>query len=173
MPATNFNVNICPVPTVTPAVLPTGQVGQAYPATTIGATGGTAPYVAWAIVAGALPAGLSFNTATGQITGTPTGAGTFNFTVQVTDTAGQTDTENFSIVVSAQPIPTLDNAPANGICWTVGETMQFSVTSGQIDSIVPTAPLTGVASGLGTANATFQITGGTAGTTHNVTVNNS
>lgn len=69
--------------------------------------------------------------------------------------------------------PTLTNAPANGICWTVGETMNFNVTSGQIDSIVPTAPLTGTPSGLGTQNASFLITGAPAGTTQSLTVNNS
>jgi hypothetical protein len=51
----------------------------------LGLFGGTPPY-AWSITSGALPSGLSLGPSTGTITGTPTTAGTSNFTVQVTDT---------------------------------------------------------------------------------------
>jgi hypothetical protein len=59
----------------------------AYSAPLLTATGATAPYT-WSIV-GALPAGLSLNASTGAITGSPQGAGTANFTVQVADSSGQ------------------------------------------------------------------------------------
>src|SRR5262249_9675473 len=50
--------------------------------------GGTAPYT-WALIAGTLPAGLSFNTSTGAITGTPTAtANGTALTFQVTDSGG-------------------------------------------------------------------------------------
>lgn len=49
---------------------------------TLTATGGNTPYT-WSISAGALPTGLSLNSSTGQITGTPTAGGTFNFTPHV------------------------------------------------------------------------------------------
>ena len=48
------------------------------------ATGGRAPYT-WAVVSGTLPFGLTLNPATGVITGRPTVADTYTFTVQVTD----------------------------------------------------------------------------------------
>jgi uncharacterized protein (TIGR03437 family) len=63
--------------------LPSGAVGSAY-AQTLAAAGGTAPY-AYAVIAGFLPAGLNISGA--QITGTPTSAGTYFFTIQVTDAA--------------------------------------------------------------------------------------
>ncbi len=103
-------------PSVSTATLPNGTVGVPYSAT-LTATGGTAPYT-WAITSGALPAGLSLNTATGSITGTPTVAGVSTFTVQVTDSfvpAG-TAVRNLSITI-AQPsadtgfLPPTANAP--------------------------------------------------------------
>lgn len=48
------------------------------------ARGGNLP-LSWAVIAGSFPPGLSLDTAKGDIFGIPTGLGTFNFTVQVTD----------------------------------------------------------------------------------------
>lgn len=70
---------------VTTASLPDATVGTPYNAT-LTATGGLAPYT-WSVISGALPPGLSLDSA-GNITGTPTAAGTFNFTVQVIDPIG-------------------------------------------------------------------------------------
>lgn len=60
----------------------TGTVGQAYSGQ-INATGDSPPYV-FALVSGTLPPGLTLNTATGVISGIPTTAGTFTFTISVT-----------------------------------------------------------------------------------------
>jgi hypothetical protein len=51
----------------------------------LGLEGGTPPYT-WVLSSGSVPAGLSFNPATHEITGTPTTEGTSSFTVKVTDT---------------------------------------------------------------------------------------
>jgi hypothetical protein len=61
----------------------TGTSGVAF-STAMTAAGGKAPYT-FSIQSGALPAGLSLNTATGAISGTPTKAGSFSFTVKVVD----------------------------------------------------------------------------------------
>ncbi len=53
------------------------------PAMTVG--GGTAPYT-FSLASGTLPAGLTLNTSTGAITGTPSATGTF--TIQVKDASG-------------------------------------------------------------------------------------
>ena len=78
---------IIDVPTITisPATLPNGTITFAYNQT-VAASDGTAPYT-YAITAGALPNGLSLNPVTGQISGTPTSTGTFNFTVTATDSS--------------------------------------------------------------------------------------
>ena len=54
----------------------------------IPATGGVVPRT-WSVAAGALPAGLTLNPATGAITGVPRAAGAFALTFTVTDAAGQ------------------------------------------------------------------------------------
>lgn len=61
-----------------------------------GAAGGRQPYI-WAITAGALPAGLSLNTATGQISGIPTAVGAFTASLTVRDQDGRSATGNVQI----------------------------------------------------------------------------
>jgi hypothetical protein len=80
--------------------LPDGKEGQAYSATVF-AIGGTTPYT-WSISAGNLPDGLSLNSATGLISGTPTKNARFNFTVQVSDnsTPKQSDNQSLSIQIA-------------------------------------------------------------------------
>ena len=75
-----------------------GRVGVSY-ATGVFADGGVPPY-RWSLVAGQLPPGLSLTTSPGRITGTPTVAGTFVFTLRVADSGGQQATQQFSITVS-------------------------------------------------------------------------
>lgn len=62
---------------------PTGVIGSPY-AHTFPVTGGVSPFT-FAITAGSLPPGLTLNTSSGAVTGTPTTAGTYPITVQVTD----------------------------------------------------------------------------------------
>ena len=77
--------------------LPAGQVGVPYSGG-LTATGGVPPYI-WSILQFALPPGLSINASTGQITGTPTQAGTFQVKFALTDSD---ETQFF--VASAQSI---------------------------------------------------------------------
>lgn len=65
---------------------PDGLVGQPYDHF-LNAYGGTPPYT-FALIGGMLPDGLTLDTSTGEISGTPTTSGKFNFTVQVTDSMG-------------------------------------------------------------------------------------
>lgn len=56
--------------------------------------------------ASGLPAGLSINTSTGQITGTPSSAGTSSVTISATNCCG-TGTNTLTIVIAAAPSPTI------------------------------------------------------------------
>lgn len=81
------------------STLPDGTETSAY-SQTLSATGGDGSYT-WSISAGSLSAGLSINSSTGEISGTPTTAGTSNFTVQVTDGLSNTDTQALAITINA------------------------------------------------------------------------
>jgi hypothetical protein len=72
-------------------------VGEAY-SETLAASGGTAPRT-WSINSGSLPAGLMLSV-TGEITGTPTTAGTSTFTALVTDAVGATASKTLTIEVA-------------------------------------------------------------------------
>ncbi len=93
-----------PTITLPPTTLAGGTTGTTYTATLNPATGGTAPYT-YAVTAGALPGGLTLNPTTRAISGNPTAAGTFNFTVTATDsstgTGPFTATQSYAITVVA------------------------------------------------------------------------
>jgi len=92
--------------------LAVGWVGAEYN-TKLDAIGGAEPYT-WSISAGNLPAGLDLNSATGDISGTPTGEETANFTVMVTDstTPKQEATESLSIQVNQPSVEIKATYPA-------------------------------------------------------------
>lgn len=76
-----------------------GTVGQFYCCGNLFADGGVPGYT-WTLRSGQLPPGLSLQASPGRITGTPTTAGTFSFTVRATDTRGAFAERTFSIAVS-------------------------------------------------------------------------
>jgi hypothetical protein len=89
---------------ITTASLPSGTVGTAYSAG-LAASGGATPYT-WTL-AGTLPDGLSLDSATGIIAGTPATADTYSFTVKATDGSYNYCEKLLSIQVNAA-------APAGG-----------------------------------------------------------
>ena len=93
--------NAAAAPSITTSSLPGGKVGEAY-SQTLSATG-TMP-ITWGIDSGNLPAGLTLDEATGEISGTPTAAGTASFTVKAENSAGS-DTKELSIAI-AKAAPT-------------------------------------------------------------------
>jgi hypothetical protein len=92
-----LDVNSSSSPQPVAQSLALGVVSSAY-SVTISAAGGTSPYV-FSLVSGALPPGLSLNSTTGVISGTPTTPGTYSFTLKVTDTNGSVGNQPFSITV--------------------------------------------------------------------------
>jgi uncharacterized repeat protein (TIGR02543 family) len=83
-------------PTITTSSLPNGKVGEAYSEALT--ADGTEP-ITWSISGGALPDGLTLNETTGEISGTPTAAGTASFTVKAENSAGS-DTKELSITIA-------------------------------------------------------------------------
>jgi hypothetical protein len=93
-------------PAITTAKLPDGKVGAAYGAT-LAATG-TAP-IAWTLAAGKLPDGLSLAGA-GKLSGTPTKAGTFTFTVRAENASGF-DERTYTLGIAIAPAITTVTLP--------------------------------------------------------------
>lgn len=83
---------------MTPYWVVRGRVGLAYlqPLSTNGTV--SAP-LTWSISSGSLPAGLALRADTGEIVGTPTAAGTFEFTVSARDSAGRSSSRFYSTVI--------------------------------------------------------------------------
>ena len=103
-------------------------VGTSY-SQTVTASGGTAAYT-YSVTSGTLPAGLSLNTSTGAITGTPTTAGNTSFTITATDANSITGAANYTLAV-AQSSVTLTLSPSSGALTTatVGTAYSQSVTT--------------------------------------------
>ena len=90
------NVSFATQPIITTTSLPPATASVTYSAL-LGATGGTGIYT-FSIATGSLPPGLSINSSTGAITGTPTMGGSYPFGVQITDGINST-ISSFSINV--------------------------------------------------------------------------
>ena len=110
--------NAAAAPSITTSSLSDGKVGEAYSQTLT--ANGTTP-IKWSISGGALPDGLSLNKDTGEISGTPTAAGTASFTVKAENSAGS-DTKELSITIEAvdpvelDPVPYLDADGKRQVC---------------------------------------------------------
>jgi hypothetical protein len=91
----------------------TTRVGLPYLQPNI-ASGGTTPYT-YSLFAGSVPAGTTLNTSTGTVSGTPTAAGAFNYTIEVTDSGSpaQTATKASSGTIAAV-VPTVAAVSPNG-----------------------------------------------------------
>ena len=101
---------------ITTTMLPTASTGQAY-STAIMATGGTGIGYKWALSAGSLPPGFTFSSEGScgigcvdevlSSTGVPAAQpGTYTFTVQLTDSAGDLATQTLILVVTVGAVPT-------------------------------------------------------------------
>ena len=143
----------------------TGQVGVSY-SSALTATGGVSPYT-FSITIGALPPGLLLNSSTGAITGTPTTAGTYNFTAQVMDSKGNTASASCSIVVSSSALalscPTgtaqLGAAYSSALVASGGVApYTFSITSGSLPPGLTLNTSTGAITGTPTTAGTYNFT---------------
>ena len=82
---------------ITTASLPAYTAGASY-AQTLAATGGSPPFT-WALSSGSLPPGLALDPG-GAIRGTTTAAGSYSFSLQVTDHVGASATRGYAITVN-------------------------------------------------------------------------
>jgi hypothetical protein len=97
-------ITVRPTLQVTTTTMPDAYLTVAYNQT-LTAAGGKPGYT-WTVGSGALPAGLSLGMASGQITGTPTAAGTSSFTAVATDANGVQASQALTIQTYALPAVT-------------------------------------------------------------------
>jgi hypothetical protein len=83
--------------------LPGGRATVPYSAA-VSATGGQGTY-AWTVSSGSLPAGLSLDSSTGVISGTPLAAGAYSFTVSVADAAAPANSASGAVTISIGASP--------------------------------------------------------------------
>ena len=129
----SVNIVVSPPPVITTTTLPADTEFTAY-SQTVTATGG-AGTLAFSISLGALPAGLTLNSSTGAIMGTPTGPNVqSNFSVKVTDSSNagpDTVALALSITINLPPAPVISTtAPPAGTNGTAYTPFTFTVTSG-------------------------------------------
>jgi Putative Ig domain len=87
-------------PNKLPGATTTGECPAVPYTETITASGGTGPY-SYSVTTGALPAGMSLNSSTGVISGTPTTQNTYTFAITATDSSlvPNTGTQPYSVQV--------------------------------------------------------------------------
>ena len=145
----------------------------------------------YAVTSGSLPTGISLNSTTGELTGTPTALyTTASVTITGTNASGSTDS-SFNITVNAQAPANLSYANAP-FTWTKdsvitgqtpsgntgGAVVSYAVTSGSLPTGINLNTTTGELTGTPTAiystssvTITATNTGGTQDITFNITVN--
>ncbi|WP_294383702.1 GEVED domain-containing protein, partial [Prosthecobacter sp.] len=130
----------CPTVTISPATLTVPTVGTAY-SQTVSASGSTTTFT-YAVSAGTLPAGLSLNSSTGVISGTPTSSATASFTITATGANSCTGSRaytvtpvcpNGSLTPATLPVAYMGNAYSQSITASGGTApYSYAVSSGTL-----------------------------------------
>lgn len=150
---------------ITTDSLPDGRVGDYYYQTVLTDSAATL-----SVQSGDLPTGLSMDSY-GNITGTPTQAGSYTFTVEASN-GSSTDTKQFTVTIDeAAPLPISfcdnfltaylhKNTTYNGVLCTQNGfgPKAFTVTAGSLPPGMSLNPITGALSGAPTAVGTYPVT---------------
>jgi hypothetical protein len=145
------------------SALPDGTYGTKYSQTiTATATGGAAGPFTFAVTGGSLPPGLSL-ASDGTLSGTPTAAGVYSFTIMATDSDSDTGSQSYTLMID-KATPTVSVADAGGTYN--GNAFPASATALGVDGTTPVAGSFSYAyytgsSATGTSSATAPTNAGT------------
>ena len=159
-----LTVTGCSTITVNPPSIAGGTRGTPY-SQTFTQTGGSPP--ATFGLSGILPTGMTFDTGTATLSGTPTQVGSFNFTVTATDAGGCTGSRGYTLDIGCNAITVNPSSIAGGTLGTpysqtftqaggVGA-IGWSV-SGTLPAGLGLDPSTGILSGTPTQIGSFSFT---------------
>ena len=169
----SITINAAPIapiaPTITTTSLASATVGATY-SQILTATGDST--ITWSIESDTLPSGLSLSGTTGEISGTPTTAGTSTFTVKASNGVNPDATQELSITINAESVapvaPTITTTSLSsgtvGISYsqtlaaTGDSPITWSLASGALLSAGLSLDATGVISGTPTAVGTSTFT---------------
>lgn len=152
----------------------TANIGEAFPTLYIShyvtQTNGD-PILSYKLL-GSLPSGLSFDTSSGILSGTPIGTGTFNLSITATDKDGESNVDSFSITVTPGKPPIMNPIPnqtgtqnkafttlfvSNYVTQTNGDPILSYSLSGSLPSGLVFNETTGTLSGTPTQIGTFSL----------------
>jgi hypothetical protein len=165
----SFLVN-APAVVLVPTTLPQGVINIAY-VQALQAESGVPPYV-WSISSGSLPTGLTLNSTSGVISGTPAVAGSSNFVVEVMDSNTPTPssaTASLSIIINTPlaittttlPTGSVDSAYAQQLQVTGGiQPYAFTIAGGNLPGglhLGANGVLAGTPTATGTSSFTFRV----------------
>ncbi len=165
----SFTMIVVPALAITTTTaLPDGAAGAPYDAQ-LAATGGTAPYT-WVVFPelGTLPAGVTLDTSSGRLSGTPSAAGNYSFSIRVTDSGQRSATKAFTISIS-NALTILTKPPlANGTAGSVYQQQltatggkppyTWSISAGALPAGLTLGATTGIIGGTPSRAGTFNIT---------------
>jgi hypothetical protein len=165
-------------PALSSATPPAGTYGTAYSQTITATEPGYQGAFTFAVTAGTLPTALSL-ASDGTLSGTPTAAGTFSFTVTAADSAGLTGSQSYTVTIDKATLTVTANN-ASRSCGVANPAFTYSITGfvnndpASVVSGTPILTTTATASSapgqytisvdlssLSAANYTFQVVNGT------------
>lgn len=123
----SYTLGVCPVITVIPSTLPNPSLGIAF-VKSFSASGGTGPYIF--SYSGTLPTGLSLSPG-GMLSGTPTSAGSYSFSVIATDINGCSGGVAFNLTVGAYDAHLWDDQGRSVLCLSTKlKTWSYTILKG-------------------------------------------
>ena len=153
--------------TFNPAPLPPGVPGLPY-SSTCGTPSGTAPFI-WSLTSGGLPPGLALDSASGQITGTPTQTGAYHFTLSISDSTLSRVSQACDLNVQASQLTinasqtTIETMVGSAVNQTMSVSLGtapfvFSIVAGTLPPGLSIDSATGAISGTALTAGTFTFT---------------